>query len=345
MDVIALDDPTDAQIRRWHAVLTAVHAADPVTGPAGDPAPDLEQTTAWLLGPEQGGRQRLWAVPGGVVDGGTDGADGGAGGAGGYAAVAALRLPGGPGADRPAEIDIRVRPELRRRGLGRGLLRVAAAGLRADGRPSVIAQVLAGTPAVPFLESQGFQCVLTLRGLLLDLADVPPARVAELLAAGPAGYDLVRWRGVVPDGHADALARAKDAMADLAEYEGAPWDAHRVREMAEMVAKRGDDLYTIAAVRDGGIAGFTEIVVPAEGGERAAQYDTAVVPAHRGRRLGIWVKAAMLEWLRAERPEVREIETDNAGDNAHMLAVNEELGFRRQRESREYQAAAADLPS
>ncbi|MFC9975369.1 GNAT family N-acetyltransferase [Spirillospora sp. NPDC127200] len=335
MDVIALDDPTDAQIRQWHAVLAAVHAADQAADLAGDPAPDLEQTTAWLLGPEQGGRQRLWAVPGG---------SGAHGGAGGFAAVAALRLPGEPGADRPAEIDIRVRPELRRRGLGRGLLRVAAAGLRADGRSSVIAQVLAGTPAVPFLESHGFRCVLTLRGLLLDLADVPPARVAALLAAGPAGYDLVRWRGVVPDEHAEALARAKDAMADLAEYEGAPWDAHRVREMAEMVAKRGDDLYTIAAVRDGGIAGFTEIVVPAEGGERAAQYDTAVVPEHRGRRLGIWVKAAMLEWLRAERPEVREIETDNAGDNAHMLAVNEELGFRRQRESREYQAAAADLP-
>ncbi|MDL4776384.1 MULTISPECIES: GNAT family N-acetyltransferase [Thermomonosporaceae] len=323
MDVIALDDPTDAQIRQWHAVLTAVHAADP----AGEPAPEPDQTAARLLGAEPASRQRLWAV----VDGG-------------IVAVATLRLPGEPGADRPAEIDIKVRPGHRRRGLGGRLLAVAAEGLRADGRSSVIAQVLAGTPAVPFLESHGFECVLTLRGLLLRLDDVPAGRVAGLVAAGPQGYGLVRWRGVVPGEHAGALARAKHAMADLAEYEGAPWDAHRVREMAQVVAKRGDDLYTVAALHQGSIAGFTEVVVPLGATGRAAQYDTAVVPEHRGRRLGIWVKAAMLEWLAVERPEVREIETDNAGDNEHMLAVNAELGYRRERESLEFQAGAADLP-
>ncbi|TDD88037.1 GNAT family N-acetyltransferase [Actinomadura rubrisoli] len=325
MDVIALDDPTDAQIREWHRVLAAVHAADP----GAEPAPDPERTTARLLGAEPGSRQRLWAA-----------ADGGR-----LAAVAALRLPGAPGADRPAEIDIQVRPEWRRRGLGGRLLAVAAGGLRADGRSSVIAQVLAGTPAVPFLESHGFECVLTLKGMLLRLDELPAGRVARLVAQGPAGYRLVRWRGVVPDEHATALAGAKTAMADLAEYEGTPWDAHRVRETAEMVAKRGDDLYTVAALDGAAIAGFTEVVVPLGAAGRAAQYDTAVVPEHRGRRLGIWVKAAMLQWLAGERPEVREIETDNSGDNEHMIAVNEELGFRVERESLEYQAAAAALPA
>ncbi|MFB4311413.1 GNAT family N-acetyltransferase [Actinomadura sp. GTD37] len=324
MDVIALDAPTDAQIRAWHEVLAAVHAADP----AGDPAPDPDGTARRLLGAEPGSRQRLWAV-----------ADGGR-----LAAVAALRLSGEPGTDRPGEIDVQVRPGHRRRGLGRRLLAAAAEGLRADGRSSVIAQVLAGTPAVPFLESQGFECVLTLRGMLLRLDDVPPDRVARLLAAAPAGYDLVRWRGAAPDRYAAALARAKHAMADFAEYEGAPWDAHRVREMAEVVAKRGDALYTVAALHRDAIAGFTEIVVPHDSAGRAAQYDTAVVPEHRGRRIGIWVKAAMLAWLRDERPDVRDIETDNSGDNAHMIAVNEELGFRTERESLEFQAQTTALP-
>ncbi|MFB4296598.1 GNAT family N-acetyltransferase [Actinomadura sp. NTSP31] len=326
MDVIALDDPTDAQIREWHGVLSAVHAADP----AGEPAPEPEQTAERLLGADPGSRQRLWGVP----DGGR------------LAAVAALRLPGAPGTDRPAEIDIRVRPGHRRRGLGRRLLAAAADGLRADGRTSVIAQVNAGTPAVPFLESHGFECVLTLRGMLLRLAEVPPDRIARLVAAGPDGYRLIRWQGVVPDEHATALAHAKHAMADLAEYEGAPWDAHRVRETAEVVAKRGDDLYTVAALDASGtvVAGFTEVVVPHDAAGRAAQYDTAVAPEHRGRRLGIWVKAAMLQWLAGERPEVREIETDNLGDNEHMLAVNEELGFRVERESLEYQAPVSALP-
>ncbi|MGH3387634.1 MAG: GNAT family N-acetyltransferase, partial [Actinomadura sp.] len=161
-----------------------------------------------------------------------------------------------------------------------------------------------------------------------------------------------RWTGTVPDELAAAFARAKVAMGDPPAQDpaaGAPtgqvrWDADRVREMAEVVAKRGDDLYTVAALHGTAVAGFTEVVVPAGAAERAAQYDTAVVPEHRGRRIGIWVKAAMLEWLRAERPEVREIETDNADDNVHMLAVNEELGFRRLREFRDYQADAVDLP-
>ncbi|WUI03564.1 GNAT family N-acetyltransferase [Spirillospora sp. NBC_00431] len=325
MDVIALDDPTDAQIREWHEVLTAVHAA----GPAGDPAPDPEQTARRLLGPEAGSRQRLWAV-----------ADGDR-----LAGVAAVRLPGEPGAGRPAEIDIQVRPPLRRRGFGGALLAAAAGELRADGRTSVIAQVFAGTPAVPFLESHGFECVLTLRGMLLRLDDVPPERLARLVASGPDGYRLVRWRGVVPDEHASALARAKHAMADFAEVDGTPWDAHRVRETEEVVAKRGDDLYTVAALSGAVVAGFTEVVVPHGDARRAAQYDTAVVPEHRGRRLGIRVKAAMLQWLAEARPEVREIETDNSGDNAHMLAVNEELGFRMERESMEYQAPVDALPA
>lgn len=324
MDVIALDAPTDAQIRAWHEVLAAVHAADP----AGEPAPDPDGAARRLLSAEPGARQRHWAV-----------ADGGR-----MVAVASLRLAGEPGTARPGEVDVQVHPRHRRRGHGRRLLAAAAEGLRADGRTSVIAQVLAGTPAVPFLESQGFECVLTLRGMLLRLDEVPPGRIERLLAEGPAGYELVRWRGTVPDGHAAALARAKHAMADFAEYEGAPWDARRVREMAEVVAKRGDDLYTVAALHGGAIAGFTEIVVPHDSAGRAAQYDTAVVPEHRGRRIGIWVKAAMLAWLTAERPDVREIETDNSGDNAHMIAVNEELGFRTERESLEYQAPVTALP-
>ncbi|NVI88854.1 GNAT family N-acetyltransferase, partial [Actinomadura sp. BRA 177] len=49
MDVIALDAPTDAQIRAWHEVLAAVHAADPV-----EPAPDPDETARRLLGAEPG---------------------------------------------------------------------------------------------------------------------------------------------------------------------------------------------------------------------------------------------------------------------------------------------------
>lgn len=316
MDIIEVIDPADAQLDAWHALVSAAHLHDH----PGDPAPDAAETVGWLLG---GPRRRLWAVPDGE----------------GFAAVSSLRLPGRP-ADRPGEIDVQVRPDLRRRGLGTRLLKLACDALREDGRTSAIAQALSATPAVPFLETSGFECVLKTRGMVLLVAEARPARLAAL---NPPGYRLTRWVGTVPDHLADAFATAKRAMADHVEGQSA-WNADKVRETGENVAKRGDDLYTVAALHGGRIAGFTEIVVPGEAPSHAFQYDTAVVPEHRGRRIGIWVKAVMLEWLMAERPEVIEIETDNADDNSHMLAVNEELGFRPQREYREYQADADGLP-
>ncbi|SEF59479.1 Acetyltransferase (GNAT) family protein [Thermomonospora echinospora] len=332
MDVIALGDPTDAQIEEWQAVVAAVWAHDH----PGEPVPELEQTRARLLVPPMASRNLMWAAR-----------DSG----GRMCAVAYLRLPEDTG--RSGEIDVQVLPAYRRCGLGTRLLAVAADGLRAGDCKTVIVQALAGTPAVPFLEAHGFHCVLSLRAMLLSMDDVAPDRLARLLAEGPSGYRLIRWTGTVRDELAGELAMAKRAMADmpLGGLSGGSfrWDADRVREMAEAVAARGDLLYTVAALHGPAavprIAGFTEVVVPAAAPERALQYDTAVVPEHRGRRLGIWLKAAMLEWLRAERPDVREIETDNADDNSHMLAVNEELGFRHQRDYLDYQADTADLPT
>lgn len=318
MDVIEVRDPADGELDAWHALVSAAHLHD---HPDEDP-PEPAQTVGLLLG---GVRRRLWAVPHGD----------------GFGAVAGLRLPG-EAAERAGEIEIHVHPGLRRRGVGTRLLRSAAGALRADLRATAIAQALAGTPAVPFLESRGFGCVLTTRGLVLDTAEAGPA-TAVFAALNPPGYRLIRWTGVVPDRLAAAFARAKRAMADHEEGESA-WTPQRVRETAEQVAKRGDELYTVAALRGPSLAGFTEIVVPGDAPACAFQYDTAVVPEHRGRRLGLWMKAAMLRWLAEERPEVVEIETDNAGDNAHMLAVNETLGFRPLREYREYQAVTRDLP-
>jgi RimJ/RimL family protein N-acetyltransferase len=54
---------------------------------------------------------------------------------------------------------------------------------------------------------------------------------------------------------------------------------------------------------------------------------TAVTREHRGHRLGLLVKIAMLELLAAEEPQVERIETFNAESNGHMIAVNEALGY------------------
>jgi RimJ/RimL family protein N-acetyltransferase len=52
-----------------------------------------------------------------------------------------------------------------------------------------------------------------------------------------------------------------------------------------------------------------------------------VTRPHRGHRLGLLTKAAMLDWLATAEPQLARVETNNAAVNSYMIAVNEALGF------------------
>ncbi len=75
------------------------------------------------------------------------------------------------------------------------------------------------------------------------------------------------------------------------------------------------------------VAGLTYLEVYQSRPELAVQQDTAVLPAHRGHGLGLWMKAQNLRWLVAEHPGIRRVRTSAAADNEHMLRVNRQLGF------------------
>jgi hypothetical protein len=52
-----------------------------------------------------------------------------------------------------------------------------------------------------------------------------------------------------------------------------------------------------------------------------------VARRHRGHRLGLLLKAEMLELLAVREPGLERIATWNAASNLHMIAINEQLGF------------------
>lgn len=78
----------------------------------------------------------------------------------------------------------------------------------------------------------------------------------------------------------------------------------------------------------GELAGYTQTFWDPENPENLSQGDTGVLPKYRGRGLGKWLKAAMIQKVVAERPVVKRIRTRNANSNAPMLAINHALGFK-----------------
>jgi GNAT superfamily N-acetyltransferase len=76
------------------------------------------------------------------------------------------------------------------------------------------------------------------------------------------------------------------------------------------------------------VAGFTEVYWNPTQPDVMDQGLTAVFPQYQNRGLGRWLKAAMLEKVLRDRPEVKRIHTGNADSNAPMLSINTQLGIK-----------------
>lgn len=87
-------------------------------------------------------------------------------------------------------------------------------------------------------------------------------------------------------------------------------------------------LTTLIHDADGHPAAFSILEIPIDAAGFAYQNETLVHGEHRGRRLGLLAKALNLQALMVFRPDVQRIHTWNAGENRHMLAINDEMGFR-----------------
>ena len=229
-----------------------------------------------------------------------------------------------------------VRPASRRRRAGTALLRHEVERARANGRTVLRGGALVGSAGDAFARQAGAEPSLVDARRVQDLRKIPPGLVASLrekAAGAAAGYSLVSWTGPTPEEHLARVAAGFNAMNDAphaADREDDVWDAQRVRDRADAALWEGCLRgYSVAAVADatGEMAGLTQVFVDPGFPEWGHQGVTAVIRQHRGHRLGLLIKAAMLEWLATEEPKLERIATDNAATNKYMIAVNEALGY------------------
>jgi GNAT superfamily N-acetyltransferase len=247
-----------------------------------------------------------------------------------------------------------VHPGLRRRGIGRELLRHEKVRAEAHGRSLFGAVAAAGSAGDAFAQAHGARLDLVEVRRIQHLREIAPGTVATLRAAAEqaaAGYALVSWTGDIPDEYRGAMAEVFNAFNDAPHGENeepANWDAGRVRERVGISERLGVvRAHSIAAIAiaTGEIAAYSQVVVNPEQPTWGFQQLTAVTRPHRGHRLGLLTKTAMLELLASAEPEIERIETGNAASNEHMIAVNEQLGYRVVEPGwRFYEMPVAELP-
>lgn len=147
-------------------------------------------------------------------------------------------------------------------------------------------------------------------------------------------YDLMFWRPPFPDDRLDEWCRISDVMntapIDDFDLEETVMTPKKWRSIEANLEARGYAIRTAIAVHKptGRFAGMTALLAQRQHPPIAQQGDTVVDPEHRGQGLGRWLKAAMAKRFVGEFPDVTRINTGNAGSNAPMLKINEEMGFR-----------------
>ena len=324
LEIRPLDAADPEQMAAWHATYhaAAVHGRDYATPWMA------EEMRADFLGERRSEQVHPFA---GIVDGAV-------------VNTGALWLPMQDNLHL-AQLEVHTHPAHRRRGHGAAMLEHLTDLARRHERRIVTTEASypydgpadgAGHPDVAFLTERGFVLAL---GDVMRVLDLPadPAlltRLAEQAAPFHRDYQIRQFVGPVPD---DIIVSFGELIGSLMteapvgelEIEPEVFDVDRIRADEVVFAASGRTKYTtVALAPDGAVAAYSEIAVPEHDPGRAYQWGTLARRAHRGHRLGLATKARNLAWLQEQRPGLRLLVTYNAEVNAHMIGVNEQLGFR-----------------
>lgn len=218
--------------------------------------------------------------------------------------------------------------------------------LMADHEATVLSSPAEDDSGHGLMRRLGAEPKLVERQSRLDLRQVDWGMVTGWIAeaeaaAGGARLELeTPW---VPDEQLDEYCDAMNELMNTMPFEGLDhgdivMTPQGVREWRARMSATGTVNPTcLVRDSDGSIVGMTDVQKHAYEPGLVRQNFTGVHPRARGRGLGKWLKAAMLEHVRQAYPDTIWISTENAGSNAPMLAINHALGFRLHRTMSFYQ--------
>jgi len=203
-----------------------------------------------------------------------------------------------------------------------------------------------------FLKSIGAQPKLTDRESRLQLAEVDWDQVGRWSAEGAERNPdtaLELYDGRIPkamwEDYSTQFSRLLNTIpVDDLDIGEAVITAAVMADWYERLDRTGEFTHgVLTRERDGSISAITNMNWSPHKPQVLDQQFTGVDPAARGRGLGKWIKAAMLDHMRTVHPEARYVSTWNAASNAAMLGINNALGFKLYRMGVEYQISRDEL--
>jgi GNAT superfamily N-acetyltransferase len=231
------------------------------------------------------------------------------------------------------------------RGIGRGFVPTLLALMDEHGA-TVLSSMGEDEPADAFLRGLGAEPKMVERVSRLDLRELDWDMVARWVAEGAAaspGARLELYAPFVPDALLERHCVVLNELLNTMPFEGMDHGdivvtPESLRDWRERLTVHGSALPTCRVREaDGSITGVTDVLKHAYEPGIVRQMFTGVHPTARGRGLGKWLKAAMLQHLREAYPDAVWVTTENAGSNGPMLAINHALGFRLHRTQTFYQ--------